>query len=162
MNLLSTALGGGVSSRLFQNIREKYGLCYSIYSFQSGFLDTGMLAVATAVGKDTETKALGLIGDELRALANDGITQDELAREQVKSSLVMGLESANSRMLKMGNSMLVMGRSLTADELLERYDSVTREEILALAQSHLNPKQLSLSAIGKVEPAEEYVKVLGL
>ena len=164
MNLLSTALGGGVSSRLFQNIREKYGLCYSIYSFQSGFLDTGMLAVATAVGKDTETKALGLIGDELRALANDGITQDELdrAREQVKSSLVMGLESANSRMLKMGNSMLVMGRSLTADELLERYDSVTREEILALAQSRLNPKQLSLSAIGKVEPAEEYVKALGL
>jgi len=164
MNLLSTALGGGVSSRLFQNIREKYGLCYSIYSFQSGFMDTGMLAVATAVGKDTETKALGLIGGELRALADDGITQDELdrAREQVKSSLVMGLESTNARMLKMGNSMLVMGKCLTADELLDRYDAVTRDEVLTLAQKRMDFSQLSLSAIGKVEPAEEYVRALGL
>ena len=164
MNLLSTALGGGVSSRLFQNIREKYGLCYSIYSFQSGFLDTGILAVATAVARDTEVKALGLIGDELKRLADGGITQEELnrAREQLKSSLVMGLESTNSRMLKMGNSLLVMSKCLTADELLERYDAVTREEVLALARERLDFSQLSLSAIGKVGPAEEYVKALGL
>ena len=164
MNLLSTALGGGVSSRLFQNVREKHGLCYSIYSFQSGFQDTGILAVATAVGKDTEAKALGLIGDELKALADKGIMQDELdrAREQVKSSLVMSLESTNARMLKMGNSMLIMGSCLTPDELLERYDAVTREDILSLAQKRFDFSQLSLSAIGKVGPAEEYIKALGL
>lgn len=164
MNLLSTALGGGVSSRLFQNIREKYGLCYSIYSFQSGFLDTGLLAVATAVAKDTELRALSLIGDELKRLADEGITQQELdrAREQLKSSLVMGLESTSSRMLKMGNSLLVMNRCLTTDELLDCYDAVTREEVLSLAREHLDAGQFSLSAIGKVAPAEAYVKALGL
>ena len=122
-----------------------------------------MFGATLQPGSD-QAKSLDTLTAAVESVASQPFTQEELdrAREQVKSSLVMGLESANSRMLKMGNSMLVMGRSLTADELLERYDSVTREEILALAQSHLNPKQLSLSAIGKVEPAEEYVKVLGL
>lgn len=120
LNLMTTILGGGVSSRLFQNIREKYGLCYSVYAFQSGFADTGMLSVATAVGKDTELKTLGLIGDELKKFVDDGVTEEEFsrAREQAKSSLVISLESTNSRMLKMGNSMQILGPGLTADELI--------------------------------------------
>ena len=74
----------------------------------------------------------------------------------------MSLESTNARMLKMGNSMLIMGSCLTPDELLERYDAVTREDILSLAQKRFDFSQLSLSAIGKVGPAEEYIKALGL
>lgn len=163
MALLSTALGGGVSSRLFQNIREKHGLCYSIYSFQTNFLDTGLVAVATAVGKETEGKALSLIGDELKRLADDGITEEELtrAREQAKSSLVMGLESTNARMLKLGNSMLILSNCLTADQLIEKYDAVTCGDILRLARERFDYSRISLSAIGKVEPAETYVKALG-
>lgn len=164
MNLLTTILGGGVSSRLFQNIREKYGLCYSIYSFQSNFIDTGILAVATAVSKDTEMKTLGLIGDELKRFVDSGVTEDELkrAREQAKSSLVMGLESTNSRMLKMGNSMLILDECLTAEELIAKYDSVTCEDILRLARERINFSLLSLSALGKTESAERYIKSLGV
>ena len=164
MNLLSTILGGGVSSRLFQNIREKFGLCYSIYSFQSSFTDTGMMSVATAVSKETEMRTLGLIGDELKRFVDDGVTEDELgrAREQAKSSLVMSLESTNSRMLKMGNSMLALGSCLTPDELIEKYDAVSCEEILTLAQKRFDFSHMSLSALGKTSSAEDYIKALGL
>lgn len=164
VNLLASVLGGGVSSRLFQNIREKYGLCYSIYAFQSNFMDTGMLSVATAVSKDTEMRTLGLIGDELRQFVDGGITEDELnrAREQAKSSLVMGLESTNSRMLKMGNSLLALGKCLTPEELIARYDAVTAEQILSLARERFDFGQMSLSALGKTVAAEDYIKALGL
>ena len=164
MNLMSTILGGGVSSRLFQNIREKYGLCYSIYSFQTSFEDTGIVSVATAVNKETEMKALSLIGDELRKLKSDGVEAEELqrAKEQAKSSLVMGLESTNSRMLKLGNSLLALGTCLSTDEIIRRYDAVTREEILKLAQSRFDFSLMSLSALGKTDSAENYLKALGL
>ncbi len=164
MNLLSTILGGGVSSRLFQNIREKHGLCYSIYSFQSSFSDTGILSLATGVSKDTEMKTLSLIRDELKSFAENGVTADELdrAREQAKSSLVMGLESTSSRMIKMGNAMLALGSCLTADEIIAQYDAVTREDILTLAQNRIDFSKLSLSALGKTEPIEEYLRALGI
>ena len=164
MNLLSTILGGGVSSRLFQNIREKHGLCYSIYSFQSGFSDTGLFSVATAVSSDTEMKALGLIADEIRRLTQEGVSQEELsrAREQAKSSLVMGLESTSSRMLKLGNALLSLGKNMNTDEILQRYDSVTAEEVLELAQSTMDFSKLSISALGKTAAPEEYLKALGV
>lgn len=164
MNLLSTILGGGVSSRLFQNIREKHGLCYSIYSFQSSFSDTGALSLATGVSKDTEIKTLSLIREELISFAENGVTAEELdrAREQAKSSLVMGLESTSSRMLKLGNAMISVGKCLTADEIIAKYDAVTREEILSLAQDRINFSKLSLSALGKTEPVEAYLKAMGL
>ena len=164
MNLMSTVLGGGVSSRLFQNIREKYGLCYSIFSFQSTFADTGLLSVGTAVNKETELRTLGLIGDELKRFVDEGISDDELkrAREQAKSSLVMSLESTNSRMLKMGNSLLALGKCLTADELIAQYDAVSCEQILDLARNRIDFSRMSLSALGKTVSAEDYTKALGL
>ncbi|MFB0919443.1 MAG: pitrilysin family protein [Oscillospiraceae bacterium] len=164
MNLLTAILGGGVSSRLFQNIREKYGLCYSIFAFQSCFADTGILSVATAVSKETEMRTLGLIGDELKRFVDTGADGEELqrAREQAKSSLVMSLESTNSRMLKMGNSLLALGKCLTPDEMLARYDAVTNSEILELARKRLDFKRLSFSALGKTSDAEDYIKALGL
>ncbi len=164
VNLMSTILGGGVSSRLFQNIREKHGLCYSVYTFQSGFADTGLFSVATAVNKDTEMKTLGLIGEEIRRLVQDGVSEEELARarEQAKSSLVMGLESTSSRMLKLGNAMLSLGKNMTTDEILQYYDAVTAENILTLAQNRLDFSKLSLSALGKTELPEDYLKALGV
>lgn len=164
MNLLSLMLGGGVSSRLFQNIREKHGLCYSIYSFQSCFLDTGLLTVATGVNKETEMKTLSLIRSELKEFADSGVTQEEFerARQQALSSLLMGLESTSLRMLKLGNSMISKDSCLSTDEIVERYQSVTREDILSLARNRLDFRKLSLSVVGKVEKSEEYAKVLGL
>lgn len=164
MNLLTTVLGGGVSSRLFQNIREKFGLCYSIFAFQSTFADTGLLSVATAVNKETEMRTLGLIGDELKLFVDKGISEEELkrAREQAKSSLVMSLESTNSRMLKMGNSLQALGKCLTPDELIARYDAVSVEQILDLARKRFDFSHMSLSALGKTGGAEDYTKALGL
>lgn len=164
MNLLSTILGGGVSSRLFQNIREKHGLCYTIYSFQSTFSDGGLLSVATGVGKETELKTLSLIRDELKRFAGEGVSEQERSRacEQAKSSLVMGLESTSSRMLKMGNSLIATGNCLSADEIIERYDAVTCNDILEMAQQYIDFSRLSLSALGKVEAPEEYLKALSI
>lgn len=164
LNLLSSMLGGGVSSRLFQNIREKYGLCYTIYAFQSSFSDSGMLCVATGVGKETEMKTLSLVRDELRLFAEEGVDSEELdrAREQAKSSLVMGLESTSSRMLKMGNSLIATGKCLSTDEIIERYDAVSCKDILELAQQKIDFSRLSISALGKVDGVEEYAKALGL
>ena len=95
MALLSSILGGNMSSRLFQTVREKNGLCYAVYSYTAGFLDCGMFAVSAAVGRETEQRALALIRDELDRFRNDGVTQSELdrAREQVHASVLMAEES---------------------------------------------------------------------
>lgn len=162
MNLLSTVLGGGVSSRLFQNIREKHGLCYSIYSFQSCFKDCGIAAVATAVGKDTELKTLELIRDELKKIKEEGVSEDELsrAREQAKSALVMSLESTASRMMKLGNAVLALGYSNTVDQVIANYDAVTRDDLLRLANERFDFDKMSVSALGRVEDADTYRNVL--
>lgn len=164
MNLMSTALGGGVSSRLFQNIREKHGLCYSIYAFQSNFTDTGILSIATGVNKDTEMRTLGLVRDELMKFTDSGISEEELdrARQQALSSLYMGLESTSSRMLKLGNTLTGIGKCLSTDEIAERYESVTCGDILRLAQDRLELSKLSLSVLGKVSAQEDYAKALGI
>ena len=109
-------------------------------------------------------KALGLIADEIRRLTQEGVSQEELsrAREQAKSSLVMGLESTSSRMLKLGNALLSLGKNMNTDEILQRYDSVTAEEVLELAQSTMDFSKLSISALGKTAAPEEYLTALGV
>ena len=164
MQLLSGILGGNASSRLFQTLREKHGLCYSVYSFTAGFEDTGLFAVAAAPNRDTEARALGVIMDELRRLLDEGVTEDELsrAREQVKASILMSLESTGSRMNRLGYGELFLGGALSPDELIERYDAVTREDVLALARRCLVPETMSFSAAGRVSAAEDYRKLLGM
>lgn len=162
VNLLSTILGGGVSSRLFQNIREKHGLCYSVYSFQTGFMDGGLLAVAAGVSRDTEAKTLRLIKDELVRLVQEGVSSQELdrARHQALSSLYMGLESTSSRMLKLGNSLISTGRCLTTDQVAEKYKSITEGDILSLARDHIDFSRASLSVLGKTEDPDRYRELL--
>ena len=158
LNLLSTILGGGMSSRLFQTVREQHGLCYSIYTFSASFADTGLFGVATALGKETEQRALGLIRDELRRIQDEPVDQEELdrAREQVKSSVVMALESTSALMNKLGSSELVLGTCLGPDELIARYDAVTRQDVLDIAQELLDFSRASFSAVGRVGAPEDY------
>lgn len=162
MILLNTILGGSVSSRLFQNIREKHGLCYSVFSFQSVFRDMGLISIATGVSEDTQLKTLSLISDELKRLKDDGVSEEELrrAKEQAKSSIVMALESTNARMIKLGNSINSIGTCLTTEELLDKYEAVTRDDILNLARDRFNMKNVSLSALGKVTSVEDYQNAL--
>lgn len=158
MQLFSNILGGSSSSRLFQTVREKHGLCYSIYSFTAGYQDTGLFAVALAANRQSERRALGLTIDELRRIRDDGVTAAELerAREQVTASILMSLESSASRMNRLGYGELFLGGALTPDELIERYEAVTLADVRSLAQRTLDFRRASLSAVGRVADGEEY------
>lgn len=162
MHLTSTILGGGMSSRLFQSIRENHGLCYSIYSFSASFADLGLFGITTALSRETEQKALGLIMEELKHFRQEGVTQSELdrAREQAKSNLLMSLESTSSRMNRLGSGVLHLGESMDPDDLIRRYDAITTEDILALAQRVLDFDQMSFSAVGRVSDIDVYREVL--
>ena len=159
MQLFSNILGGSSSSRLFQTVREKHGLCYSIYSFTAGYQDTGLFAVALAANRQSERRALGLTIDELRRIRDDGVTAAELerAREQVTASILMSLESSASRMNRLGYGELFLPRgALTPDELIERYEAVTLADVRSLAQRTLDFRRASLSAVGRVADGKEY------
>ena len=169
LQLLSSILGGGVSSRLFQQVRERQGLCYTIYSYGAGHADTGVFCIYTApmslsivgylaVNKETEAKALATIRQVVDQLRREGPTSEELerAREQSKANVVMGLESTQSRMSHAGRSLLFSGEILTPEQIIAAYDSVTHEDVVALAQEIFRWDQVSLSAVGQVRTAEAY------
>jgi predicted Zn-dependent peptidase len=161
--LLNALLGGGCSSRLFQEVREKRGLCYTVYSYVSDHVDTGLLGVYTAVNPEQEGQALDTVRQVVSDLADHGPTQEELdrVREQAKANLLMGMESIQSRMSHLGSSTLLYGRVRQPDELIARYDAVTREQLRDLAQAIFLPSQASLSAVGRVGTAQSYTQWLG-
>ncbi len=158
MTLLSSILGGGVSSRLFQQVREQQGLCYTVYSYISDHEDTGLMGLYTALSPQTEDKALTTMCRVAAELAEHGPTADELdrAREQAKANVLMGLESTQARMSHAGNSMLLRGKVSTPDEILAAYDAVTAQQVRDLAGQVLDFRQASLSAVGRVRTGEDY------
>ena len=157
LQLLSAILGGGVS-RLFQQVREQQGLCYSIYSYGAGHAETGVFCIYTALNKETEAKALATIHRVIDDFLANGPTTEELerAREQSKANVIMGLESTQSRMSHAGRSLLFSGEILTPEQIIDAYDRVTREDVVALAQEIFAWDRASLSAVGQVRTAEEY------
>ncbi|MBE6972536.1 MAG: insulinase family protein [Ruminococcaceae bacterium] len=162
MHLMSSILGGGVSSRLFQEVREKRGLCYTVYSYIADHEDTGLLGLYTALSPDTERQALDTLCRVAADLAEHGPEQEELdrAREQAKSNILMSLESTQSRMSHMGTAMLLRGSVASVDEVIASYDAVTTHRVRALAQQVFDFGRASLSAVGKVGAAEDYRAVL--
>lgn len=162
LQLLSTTLGGGMSSRLWQEVREKRGLCYSVYSYTAGHAETGLFAIYTALGREMEEEALRTICAAVRDYAEHGISEEELsrAREQAKANILMGLESTQARMSHMGRGELLYGRVLTPDEIIGGYDAVEREQIRALARELFDFHQVSLSAVGRVGSEEMYRAIL--
>lgn len=162
LQLLSDILGGGMSSRLFQTVREKRGLCYNVYSYGSSYRDTGLFSVYTALGRQTEKEALRVIAEEINRLKETGVTEEELvrAREQVKANVLMGLESTGTRMNRLGRNELYFGHVPEPDEVIASYDSVTAADIRTLAESCLDFTKVSFSAVGKVESADVYKELL--
>ena len=162
LQLLSSILGGGMSSRLFQQVREQRGLCYSIYSYGTCHDDTGYFGVYTALGRETEGAALETVFSVIRDFAEHGVTEEELsrAREQSKANVLMGLESTQSRMSSLGRGALLVGRVLDEDEVIARYDAVTREDVRRLAQELFQFQNASLSAVGRVGSADAYRALL--
>ena len=161
--LLNALLGGGCSSRLFQEVREKRGLCYSVYSYVADHEDAGLLGIYAAVSREQERAALDTIREVAARLAGEGPSQEELdrVREQAKANLLMGAESVQSRMSQMGTSALLYGRVREEDELLALYDAVTREQLRELAGALFDFDRAALSAVGRVETAQDYARWLG-
>ena len=164
LQLLSSVLGGGMSSRLFQEIREKQGLCYSIYTYGSSYDETGIFAVYTALNREMEGDALRAILAVLRDFEENGVTQEELdrARELSKANVLMGLESNTAHMNHLARGVLQCERILTPEEIIANYDAVTREDVQALAKEVFDWSRVSFSAVGQVASEETYQGYLGL
>ena len=151
-HVLNAALGGGVSSRLFQRIREERGLAYSIYSYLSGYSDTGMLAIYAGTSPRQAPRVVELACRELRRVRRTGLDRKELerAKNQLKGGLMLSLESTHSRMHKLAKEELYHGRHSTLQELLADIDRVSAAQVARLAQDLLDPRSLSLTVLGPV------------
>lgn len=162
LQMLSAILGDGMSSRLFQTVREQNGLCYSVYSYATSHLDTGMFSVYTALGKPMEARAVELIGQVLREFCEGGPTRDELnrCREQRKTSMLMGLESTSARMNHLGRNELYRGYVPQPEELVAGYDAVTEAQVLGLARRLLDFSQASICAVGQTDDEAYYAALL--
>ncbi len=149
--ILAMTLGGGMSSRLFQEVREKRGLCYSVYAFHWGFSDTGIFGIHAATGKEDIEELVPVILDQLKH-AGDGILQEELdrARAQYRAGLLMSGESASSRAAQIARQMLLFGRPVTTEELLDRLSKVTIERLTELAGRLFSDVKPTLTAIGPI------------
>lgn len=139
LGVLNATIGGGTSSRLFQEVRERRGLAYTIYSFTSQYVDAGYFAVAGGCMPDRIGDVLAICRDELAKVAASGLTVEELERGkgQLRGGLVMGLEDSSARMSRIGKSELVPGPLLTIDEAVANIDAVTVDEAHALARELL-------------------------
>jgi predicted Zn-dependent peptidase len=150
LRVLDTILGGSTSSRLFQEVREKRGLAYAVYSYSSQYLDSGQIGMYVGTRPDNVPEAMEVIGNELRKLAADGVTAEELerAKENVKGRTVLSMESMLARMNRLGSSVLTGIPLLSLDEVLARTDAVTTDDIAALVDELYNPSRLSAAAVG--------------
>ena len=158
--VLSMILGGGMSSRLFQEVREKRGLCYSVYAFHWGFSDTGIFGVHAATGQSDIAKLVPVIIDELQK-AGESIQQEELdrARAQYRAGLIMSAESPASRASQIARQMLLFGRPIAKEELMERLSALTVERLTDLS-SRLFSTKPTLTAVGPVGTLAPYEAIL--
>ncbi|MFD1324650.1 M16 family metallopeptidase [Micromonospora sonneratiae] len=149
LGVLNNVLGGGMSSRLFQEIRERRGLAYSVYSYASQYADSGLFAVYAGCAPGKVDEVLELIRTELAEVAAHGITEAELARGKgmAKGSYVLGLEDTGSRMSRLAKGEMLYGDLLSVDELLARVDAVSAEEVNTLAADLLS-RPMSLAVVG--------------
>ncbi|WP_407080119.1 M16 family metallopeptidase [Arthrobacter zhaoxinii] len=156
MSVLNTILGGGMSSRLFQEIREKRGLVYSTYSFSASYADAGYFGMYAGCSPAKTRQVIDLLGSELERLAADGVEPAELAKAlgQISGGMVLGLEDSGSRMSRLGRAELVSGEFIDIDESLRRIHSVTAEQVQELA-AELAAAPRTITVVGPFESAAE-------
>ena len=150
--LLNNMLGGGMSSRLFQTVREDHGLAYSIYSEMNPFRDTGSLCVYAGTSIDKTERLLRLTLDELRRLKEETVSEAELkrAKDQLKSNIVLGLESSGSRMANLARQQMYFGRFFGVDEITEEIEAVTPADVQTIAQKLFVPEKMALTLLGNL------------
>jgi predicted Zn-dependent peptidase len=153
LTILDAVFGGSTSSRLFREVREKRGLAYAVGSYTQQYTDSGLVGLYVGTRGDNVEEACGIIGRELASIHAEGITDDELARakEHVKGRMVLSSESTAARMGRIGKALLFDMPLLTLDELLQKVDAVTRDEVAELAGEFYAPDALSAAAIAPSE-----------
>jgi predicted Zn-dependent peptidase len=151
-SLFNTILGGNMSSRLFQQIRERRGLAYSVYSFVTSHVDTGLFGVYTGVAPAQAGQAVELIMDEFRRLQSEPVRPDELrdAKEYTKGNLLLASESIDNQMVRLAQNEIHFGRPVPLQEVFDQIEAVTGEDILSLAHQLLGSRKMSLTILGTV------------
>jgi len=150
--ILNAVLGGSMSSRLFQEVREKLGLAYSVYSYIASHSDSGSLAIYAGTNRERLNEAIDIVLRELKSLKTDLLTQDELhdAKEQLKGNVLLSLESSDNRMTKLAKNEIYFGRYQPLREIIKGIDSVTPQSILELASELIDDRHLTLVLMGKL------------
>ena len=148
---VNTILGGGMSSRLFQKIREERGLVYTVYSYNASFVDTGIFTIYAALNPAQLQEVMDLISQEVKGMFTDKITGEQLAKakEQLKSNFLLSLESAGSRMNSIGRTMLMLDKILTPDELVTKIDAIDMDAFYNVCDKIFKMDQVSISLVGK-------------
>jgi len=150
--ILNTLLGGGMSSRLFQNIRERQGLAYAIYSDLNPYRDTGCMCVCAGTSRESAIKVVESIIAEFRNLKTVPVPAEELrrAKDQLKGSLMLSLESSTSRMSNLARQEMYFDRFYTLDELIEKIESVTAEELQGLSNEFFQAESIAVTVLGNL------------
>jgi predicted Zn-dependent peptidase len=151
--LLNTILGGGMSSRLFQTVREERGLAYAIYSDLAPYRDTGSLCVYAGTSSDRALQVIDLVMEEFRRLKTEPLQPGELrrAQDQLKGNLLLSLESSMSRMSNLARQQMYFERFFGLDEILERVEAVTEEEVMAMALSLFQSERVAVTLLGRLD-----------
>ena len=153
MSALSNVLGGGMSSRLFQEVREKRGLAYAVYAYHQGYSDAGAIKMYVGSTTGNVEEAARVIAEQLDRIRNEAVTEEELQRtkEQLKSSTILAMESTAARMTRIGRSVITGSELLAPEEISARIDAVTPEDVKRLANEHLKLDNMYLAAVGPKE-----------
>jgi predicted Zn-dependent peptidase len=151
--ILNTLLGGGMSSRLFQNIRERQGLAYAVFSELNPYRDTGCLSVYAGTSLESASKVVASVLAEFTKLKQEPVEEEELRRSKdyMKGSLMLSLESTGSRMANLARQEMYFNRFFSLDELLERIEQVTAADVQRIAVNFFDPKQIALTVLGNLD-----------
>ncbi len=151
--VVNSILGGNMSSRLFQRVREEMGLAYSIYSYANIYQNNGSMVIYAGLNTESLCDALGIIGDEIKTLKQNKLTAEEVsvAKEQMKASAIMGLEGMSSRMSSYGKSMLFENRVYSMDDTVSLIDRVSRDSVADVIDTVFDINRLNLAVLGRIE-----------
>lgn len=156
-SILNSVLGGSINSRLFLQIRDKSGLTYSIYSYESSYMDTGLFQIYAAMNPSQSTAVVKKVKAIIKDIRKKGITTDELAmtKEQIKTEIILGNESAKSRMNFNGKSLLFRGRIVKVEELVGGINSVTLDDVKNFANQYMDFSKCSISLVGNLKDVNQ-------
>ena len=162
MLVFNNLFGGGMSSRLFQEIREERGLAYSVFSYPSSYLNAGLFTIYAGMKPEQTITVASLIREEIEKIKSKGISQEEFqkAKEQLKGNYILGLESTSSRMTAIGRSQLLLKKITSPTEILNKIDNVSISDVYSIIDETLNPDEFAAATVAREDWTEQLKKIL--